>query len=218
MGANTFNVQSTTPSRSGAGAERAQVGTPDGAVYTASYWDYLAFQGREYHAGPAASGTVVTGQTSLATTTPTLLLRVLDGTVAIPSRLHLAQAGTIAGGAISVLIEADNADRWSSGGTAATVLPARTDNPLTQGSTLYTGATAADGYGVQLWGALLGEDVSPAEGSLAGAIRLSLREGTLPLSYLRGPASYLIFTYAATTGPSWHWGFSWFEVPKADLP
>src|SRR3990167_7639054 len=140
MGATTFNVRSTTPDRKGVGAERAWEGTPDGALYVASYWDYLNFQGREYSAGDTTLGNGVTGQTSLATTTPTFLLRVPSGIVAIPSFVNLCQIGTVAGGVITVIFEIDDADRWSSGGTSEAVFPLRSSNPKTQDCRLYSGA------------------------------------------------------------------------------
>lgn len=221
MAASELLIRTTSPERKSVGVDRAIAGTPDGAIYVASYWDYLCMQGREYVAGDAAIGDTVTGRTSIATTTPDFLLRVPTGTVAIPSFVNLCQVGTVAGGAITVIFEFDNADRYSSGGTSEGILPARSDNPRTQACTFYSSSgsaiTATDAAGKTVLHLLIGQDVSPAEGAVNG-IYLSVRAGTLPVNYLVGPASYCIFTSAGTTGPTWGWAFGWFELPSAEFP
>ena len=57
----------------------------------------LSAQGRVFYAADAASADLVTGQTSHAVTTPTFLLDVPLGIVAIPLQMKLFQAGTVAG-------------------------------------------------------------------------------------------------------------------------
>lgn len=171
----------------------------------------LAARGQMFNASAAAQDTTITGQTSFATTTPTFLLDVPTDTIAIPAYMSLNQAGAVAGGAISVLMEADNAARRSSGGTAATVL-----NKLTNGgsalSTLYTGATATDAYGVRIMGLVTGQDVSPAEGVITEIVWTP----TSGIELLVGPAAWLIYTFAGTTGPTWLWSFSWAEIRTVD--
>ncbi len=179
---------------------------------------YLTTQGRMFNASAAAQDTTVTGATSFATTTPTFLLDVPSGTTALPAYMSLNQAGSVAGGAVTVLMEMDNADRYTSGGTAATVLNKKTtDDRATAQSTMHsaTGSaiTATDAYGVRVMGLVTGQDVSPAEGIItemvwtpAGGIEL-----------LVGPAAWLVYTFAASTGPTWLWSFAWAEVRTVDI-
>ena len=137
--------------------------------------------------------------------------------MAIPSFVNLCQIGTVAGGVITVIFEIDDADRWSSGGTSESVFPLRSDNPQGQKCTLYSGATATDAAGGFLMHALLGFDVAPAEAARTYE-NWSIRRGTLPVSHLVGPAAFLIYTSATTTGPTWGWSIGWFEIPGSDVP
>lgn len=187
----------------------------------ASYWQnmlqhyndplaWLTSEGRVFYASDADQNDLVTGQTSFAATTPTFLLDVPDGTVAIPLMVRLFQSGTVAGGPVDVIIEIDNADRYDSGGTSETVLGSRTTGSKTNACALYTGATAAAGYGVRIFGATLGQDVTPAE----GAVNEILWTPTAGLDLLVGPAAFAVYTYAAATGPTWFWTIKWAEIPE----
>lgn len=172
---------------------------------------YLAADGRIFYASDADQNDLVTGQTSFANTTPTFVLEVPTGTTAIPLMVRLSQTGTVAGGAIDVIMELDNAARYSSGGTTETVLAAKTGgNTQSNNCTLYSGATAAAGYGVRIFGATIGQDVSPAE----GAPNEILWTPVAGLDFLVGPAAFLVYTYAGTTGPTWFWTVKWAEIPS----
>lgn len=205
-----------SPSRVTEGTSRVVRGTSDGALAAAPWLDMLCMEGREFCGSDADQNDALLGQTSFVVTTPTLLLHVPLGTTAIPSFVHLCQAGSVGGGAVDVLIEYDNAARYSSGGTSETVLALRTDNPVTNNCTLYSNPTASSGYGTRVWGATIGQDVSPAEGAVNGVF-LSARKGTLPMGYLVGPAALAIYTYATSTGPTWLWSIGWFEVPSSSI-
>lgn len=174
---------------------------------------WLAAEGRVYYGAEAALNTTITGPISFATTTPTLLLDVPSGTTAIPLMVRLFQAGTVAGGAVTVLIEIDNADRYTSGGTAATVLGSRTTGSKTNAATLYsrTGSaiTATDAVGIRLAGYLLGQDVSPAE----GAVNEVVWTPTAGLDLVVGPGAFIVNTFAGTTGPTWYYSVKWAEIP-----
>lgn len=172
---------------------------------------WLTAEGRVFYASDSADDQLVTGQTSFAATTPTFLLDVPSGVTAIPLMARLFQAGTVAGGAVSVAIEIDDAARYASGGTSETVLCARTTPVVDQHlCKLYSGATAASGYGVRIAGYLLGQDVSPAE----GAVNEILWTPTAGLDLLVGPAAFLVFTWAGTTGATWDWSVKWAEIPS----
>jgi len=176
----------------------------------------LAAEGRIFVASDADENDLVTGQTSFAATTPTFLLQVPAGTICVPLGLTLAQTGSVAGGAIVVIVYVDNTDRYSSGGTSELVF---NPNGLSAGSaaspsartnlcTFYSNPTAIAGVGARLWAATIGQDVSPAEGGAPGPSWAP----PAPL-FLTGPASLLVFTYAGTTGPTWFWSATWAEFP-----
>lgn len=174
---------------------------------------WLSAEGRIFYASDADQNDLVTGQTSFANTTPTFLLDVPSGTTAIPLGVRLFQTGSVAGGAVDVIMEIDDADRYNTGGTSETVLCSRTSGGQTNLCALYSGATANAGYGVRIFGATLGQDVSPAE----GAVNEVVWAPSAGLDFLVGPAAFAIYTYAGTTGPTWFWTIKWAELPTAML-
>lgn len=171
----------------------------------------LAAEGKVWNLGASAINTTATGTTTLANTTPTFMLDVPSGVTCIPLLASLQQAGTVAGGAVQVIMEVDNADRYTSGGTALTALNAKIGGPaltslntnLAMYSTIGSAITATNAYGVQIWAPLVGQDVSPAEGVTNELV------WTPPGSpeILVGPAAWLIYTNAGTTGPTWQFSF-----------
>lgn len=172
----------------------------------------LTAQKKVYNLGPAAINTTATGTTTLANTTPTWLLDVPAGITCIPLMASLQQAGSVAGAAVTVIMEVDNADRYTSGGAALTVLNARTDGPGLPSSggvapvmhVRSTAILATNAYGVQIWAPLVGPDISPAEGVTNELV------WTPPAGapeFLIGPAAWLINTNAATTAPTWNYAF-----------
>ena len=171
---------------------------------------WLAGEGRVYYAADADQNDLVTAQTSFADTTPTFLLRVPAGTVCIPLLVSLGQTGTVAGDTISAIIEIDNIDRYSTGGTSETVFNSRTYGTPTNKCTLLSGATALTGYGVRIMGVNLAQDVAPAEG-----ISNEIIWSPSGPDFLVGPAAFLVYTYAGTTAPTWFWSFKWAEFPIA---
>ena len=188
---------------------------------------FLAAEGYMYRFSGAALNTTATGATSFATTTPTFCF-VIDAATqyaAIPAEARLFQAGTVGGGAVSVLMEIDNADRYTSGGTALL-----SQNCLTKGPTLAsritagamamydtnsTAITATDAVGIRTYGALLGQDVSPAEGAVNEIIWTpSAGPDILKTTSTLG-ATWLINTFAASTGPTWFWSLKVAIIPLA---
>ena len=171
----------------------------------------LSNSGRVFIASDAAQGDMVTGQTSFAATTPTFLLQVPKGKVVVPLFVNLAQSGTVAGGAVDVLIEIDNIERYSTGGTLEKSFnPRRTNN--TSKSKLYSGATAFAGYGIRVWGATVGQDVSSAEGAVQGPYW----KPEIPY-FVEGPGALLVYTYAGVTGPTFLWSVGYAEFDQNEL-
>lgn len=182
----------------------------------------FAIEGRVFYSSDADPNDVVTGQTSFATTTPTFLLHnpTASGRVVIPLMVSLVQTGTVAGGDIDVLVELDNAVRYSAAGTQEQVFCSRTNSP--QGATaadgtgankaiLYSNPTATNAVGVTPYRQRLGPDVSPAE----GAVFETFWAPTGALDFMDPGSALLIFTYAAVTGPTWLWSVKWAELPTA---
>lgn len=175
---------------------------------------WLSATGRVFYASDADQNDAITGQTSFANTTPSLILTVPSGTTAIPLLVRLAQTGTVAGGAIDVIIEFDNIAGYASGGTAETVLGARTTGGPTNLCSVYSGATATAGYGVRVFARTFAQDVTPASTEFIPEVVWAPIAG---LDHLVGPACMKVFTYAGTTGPTWFWTVKWAEFPTAWL-
>ena len=183
-----------------------------GVEFTADYLWRLAQEGRLYVASDADQDDRVTGQTSFANTTPTFMLQVPAGITALPLFLNLSQTGTVAGGAIDAIIEIDSIERYASSGTSEKVFNTRKSRNMANKSLLYSGATAVAGYGLRLFAATMGQDVSPAEGAVPGPFW----KPEIPY-FLEGPAAWLVYTYAATTGPTWYWTAGWAEWSSREI-
>lgn len=176
----------------------------------------LAAEGRVFYASDSAQDQAVTGQTSFAATTPTFLLRVSEGTTVIPLLMSLCQTGTVAGGAVQVVSEIDNAGRYNTGGTAETILCSRTSGALDGLPTCIfnSNPTATTGYGVRIFGITTGQDVSPAEGAVQEI--LWTPANGVP-DFIVGPGAWATYTWAASTAPTWFWTFKWAEIPTSWL-
>jgi len=175
----------------------------------------LSRKGKVFFAADADLDDRVTGQTSFADTTPTFVLDVPAGTTAIPVEMTLTQDGTVAGATVTVLMEIDNEAGRVSGGTSETVLCARTVGGGTALSTFYSNPTRTAGkYGARIDSWVLGQDVAPAEGA---PNKVKWQMGPAPI-YLVGPSSWLVYTFAGTTGPTWDWNFAWAEIDSDELP
>lgn len=196
--------------------------TPDGSLFAASHLDALAREGRVFVASDADENDVITGATSYAATTPTLLLEVPNGKVALPLWVALQQSGSVAGGNISVAVSFDIISRYTSGGTAETIRSTRSDHPLTPGCTLYsTGGSAIVAPAASRAQGLFFQTIMQDVALVATDIPLPFANNGVwrppaPL-YLVGPAALLVFTYAATTGPSWLWSVGWAEIDESEL-
>lgn len=187
---------------------------------------YLSALGYMFRFSGAALNTTATGATSFATTTPTFLLAVDAGTnfAVIPAEARLFQAGTVAGGAVSIYMEIDNADRYTSGGTALLSQNCKTDGPtlatlvgsstaIAMYDTNSSAITATNAVGIRTFGALLGQDVSPAEGAVNEIVWTPQAGVDILAPTASLGASWLINTWAGTTGPTWLYSFKAAVVP-----
>ena len=180
-------------------------------------------KGRVYGASNPTVGTAVAlSGTAYVATTPALLLTVPVGVIVVPLHVRLFQGGTVAGGVITVIIAADTINRYSSGGTAHTIINMRVGGPgaATNGTTprvsqcsFYSGATAAGvTTHVQLAAAIITHDVATTPFTPQTRFEWSPIANGEPSPMLVGPASLLVHSFAATTAPSWHYSVKWLEL------
>lgn len=185
----------------------------------------LAARGWVYNFSASAANGTTTGTTTYANTTPSWCFHLPAASLyaAIPLYCSLGQTGTVAGGAISVIMEVDNADRYTSGGTAMTCVNSRTDfsNTIPDGAfheATGTAITATNAYGNRIWGVTVGQDVSPAEG-VSNELVWTPPNGTpeflVPTASVG--ASWLINTNAGTTGATWFYSFKVAIFPITEL-
>ena len=173
-------------------------------------YDQAIIDGRAFMVSNAARETALAvGGTSFSDTAPAFILDVPSGTGVVPLEIDLRQGGTVAGGVITVLATLSDKVRRASSGTSHTPQNMRFDEPQTSGCSFYTGPTAAtNADDITLFGGIY-------EHNLDGAITTSqvfwsARHSYAP--YLVGPASLVIYTFAASTQPSWFFTIKWAEV------
>ncbi len=152
------------------------------------------FGGRRFSVAHQTPGTTVTGQTSFSATTPTFLINQSSGSRRLVlSNFALCQAGTPAGGMVNIALLIDPADRYSTGGTAITPQATMADSALTAGWSFRFNPTVTSPSTPRLlyhwtqpvWtGAVFNPDLFDGVGiGLTGSI--------------------LVYTWAATTAPTW---------------
>jgi hypothetical protein len=196
--------------------------TPDGAVFEADYLHSLAREGRIFIASPgAALNTTSLGAaaTSFVATTPDFTLEVPSGTTCIPLRVKATQAGTVAGGAVSVIMGIQGAVERSSAGTAfANIKSTRTDAlGVANVCTPYIAPTVAtDTVGVAVYRDILTQTVTTTRPGLADDVDWMPYTQGQPI-YLVGPSALKFYSFASSTAPTWFFELTWAEIPSTDL-
>jgi hypothetical protein len=121
------------------------------------------------------------------------------------SRLTLVQTGTVAGGAVHVALVLDTTDRFASGGTAVTPVNPNGHSSIASAATMYDNGSAitvsAAGAGTRL----VLNDVVDADLNTVSSYDLEDAIIT-PV-----PGSFLVYAWAATTGPTFKWALEWYE-------
>ena len=198
---------------SGSGDWAPKRGDRSGVAFAGSRLEALALEGKVFISSDADQNDEVVGQTSFANTTPTFLLNVPTGTTCQPLYVKLSQVDPVAGAAIDIIFEIDNIAAYASGGVAELAFSTRAVAADTASCTLYTNATATAGYGIAVDHIMqITQDVVMAIGDSYPQHEI---DWTPPVPMpLVGPASFKVFTYAATTGPSWNWSIGWAEWPS----
>lgn len=164
-----------------------------------------ARNGRRFVATHQTPGTLVTAQTGFVATTPTFLMRQSSSSVRIILRsITLTQMGTVAGGPIFIVGMLDPDDRLSAGGTAVVPKNTNLESAGASGLTEFLfnpTATAADADERVV--------VSAGAPATVGTItQIGFRDQVLvPLD-----GSFLLYTWAPGTAPSWLFTFEWEEV------
>jgi hypothetical protein len=151
--------------------------------------------GRRYAVAHQTPGTTIVGQTSFVATTPTFLINQANsnGRRIVLSNFALCQDGTPAGGVINILVAIDPADRYSSGGTAITPQATMADSDYAAGCSFRYNPTATSPSTARI----LYQWTQPV---WAGAVfNPDLQDGVA----IGQTGSILIYTWAATTAPTW---------------
>lgn len=162
-------------------------------------------RGRRFYTTHQTLGTFITGQTSIANTTPTFLLRQSGATVrAILRSITLTQMGTVAGGTIFIAVVLDTADRFSAGGVAITPQNVSGDSATASAITSFlTNPTAtAAGAGTRV----IVQTGAPA--TLGTITQILFNDGVI----VPTTGALLVYTQAGTTGPSWGFVEEWEEI------
>lgn len=172
--------------------------------------------GRLFVATHQTPSTDITGQTSFDATTPTFAIYGSNVTHrGVLKRLRLCQSGTVAGGTIFVSVAIDTANRNSAGGTAFTPQNRNASSSNSSVWTFKSGITAtAAGTGTRY------VEAATAAASLGNILEIDFTEGYHEDGLIWSAAgtttgaytgSLLVYTWAATTGPSWKFQLEWME-------
>lgn len=150
--------------------------------------------GRRFSVAHQTPGTVITGQTSFVSTTPTFLIYQSSASRRVVlSNLSLCQDGTPAGGTIHIAIAIDASSRYSSGGTSITPQSTIADSDLSAGFTFRYNPTASSPSAARI----LYEWTQPIW--LGSVFNVDLADGVA----IGHTGSILIYTWASTVAPSW---------------
>lgn len=146
--------------------------------------------------------TTVTAQTSYAETTPTFIIdQSSEDRRIVGLEYWLSQEGTVAGGVISIRVVIDSIARRASGGTEVVPQNCDMESSVTSGATFYFNPTASTSSTERvIW-------AHAAAASLGTTSTLDLEDGL----GIGTTGSILIYTWAATTAPTWSFGFRWKE-------
>lgn len=172
--------------------------------------NWLAAEGMVFDGSDADQNDPVSGQTSFAATTPTLLIDVPNGTAVIPLEFSLYPITATETDILQVLVEKDNIDRYNTGGTAETIY---NDMGKTGSAALYSGATANAGYGTMLFATEQILDTSELSTEFAKREILWTHGRTLDI--IRGPGAFLVYAWTTTNANAHLWHIKWAEIPES---
>ena len=162
-----------------------------------------AFEGRRYSVTHQTPSTDVTGQTSFVATTPTFLFyQSAADTAFVLNSMQLSQSGTVAGDDVFISLAIDSTSRFSSGGTAVTPQGMYSGESTSANVTFcYNPTASAAGSGTRY----LGTWAANADTGVITSI--DFHDAVI----IGATGSILVYTWAATTGPSWKFLFEFVE-------
>ena len=193
-----------------------------GELVAIDQYQQWVFDGRVYLLSNIARETPAAMGTASATfddTDPALLVDVPNGTTMVPLEIILNQAGTVGGGVLRVLITLSDKIRYDSGGIAIPKQNMRFDEPKSSACPAYEGTTdivaVANTDDITLHAAYVDPDVATAPYGTPTRVHWSAREFIAPV--LVGPASLVIYTYSASTQPSWFFVIKYAEFDTTEV-
>lgn len=195
-----------------------------GVLVTASKWDLFALGGKMFTLGETTVGTLITAQAAdtggIVLTAPTIRFTVPTGTTVFPRALSIG-FGAMAGTINEIAIIANNADSYTSGGTAATPVNIRTDSAAA--STAVTNCKIASGSAITEAALttprhLYKTSHPVAMAASAGADQIWNVEVKFDdLLPIVGPASFLVYIGAANTAPTFLYAMRWVEMDTTSV-
>lgn len=209
-------VRHTTPVGLAAGGSYAGALSKRGELFTIDWLEWV-LSGHAYQISNAAAETATAATTSGGTnlSTPFLYVGVPSGTTIVPLEIRLTQGGSVANDAFTVIVIAENAAAYSSGGTAITPDNLRTDAPNSSVCTCYSGATiTAPDDDRALFAGIYSQNVADPDHS-DESFFWTARNGVPPV--IVGAGSLLIYAYVATTAPSLYFRVVWLELPTTAI-
>lgn len=210
--------KSTTPTRlTSDGSEGAVWAARDGALITMDWYTAMAMEGRVFNTANASPDTKLTGTVNYTATVPDLCFVAPAGTTMIPVYLTI-HAEDMTGTDNHIVVVVDSGDLYTSGGTAcAAPTNLRTDSPYSSAIAKYyngdsaitavdpgTGETIVDYY----FNAFTDATTSPP-------FVYQWQPKCPPV--LVGPATLLVYVYAASTGAEYGFSYQWVELPSNSI-
>ncbi len=154
--------------------------------------------GRRFAVAHQTPGTTIAGQTSFVATTPTFLIHQSGAARRVVlSNFALCQVAPAAGDLIHIAVFIDPTNRYSTGGTAITPQSTLSDSPLAAGFAFRYNPTATAAGGGADAPRLLYEWTQPV--GLGSVFNPDFNDGVA----IAGTGSILVYTWAATTAPTW---------------
>ena len=221
MADNRLFVQQNTVGRASDGSVVGQRGTRDGSAFVLPWYMGFALEGRVFTANAGSLATPVSAANAAVTNLrPMAVLRVPSGTTIIPIKTTISPRA-LAGTVNDIIVAFCQNDVGNGTSSAMTVGPINSKTDATVASTvtarqLYTGDCTAPTNPVELLHRCdpYAQSADANGASLNTAINFpESPQDTLPI--LVGPASWLVYVGATTTGPTFYASFEWVEAPSS---
>lgn len=191
-------------------------GTRDGALFTADWFQALALEGRVFAMNGGTDTSPLTFGGAYSATDVDFALDVPDGTAIIPITIEV-NIQTSGASLFEVIMLASRTLQATSGATAGTIVPLRTDAPISSNCTGYVTDGSVTATDPNTTGAYeFYRSGYPTDPDVAGNPNpryafSALRDGVCPI--LVGPASLAVYV-SGTSGTGFVTAI-WAEVPES---